>query len=1093
MNLSSHEKQMKLIKEENARREYLQVMERGFNAADVFVNRHYLDNFSNAEIAALPQKDKDNIEAEKNQIKIYKIAKIVFDKHEDINDKLTSVYNALYNMSAAIAVYILGRGSYVEFFIAVRSEIAASVAGQILESTLESNFPGIKIVLKENFDEFVNDISRTQEGISMIKGLTTVSVIPYVRNKDKKDKNEQYVQGMEKFINTLRGKNYLAVFLAVPLLKQDIVMRKRGYEELFSALSPHSKLSFAYGENISVSVSKGISRSFTSSVNESVSNSNSNSESFSKGENSGSNFSGSINSNSEKGGSSFGWGSSYGKSSSYTSGTSFSHSISNSVGTSQANSDTLTDTDTSGSSETKTINFENKGVSNLMKRIDEQLERINQCESYGLWESCAYFFSDEISVSVLAAVTYKALMSGEKTGIENAHVNVWSSHTDKINAIMSYVKYLKHPVAKIIMPDSHIEQNVTAASLVSGSELPLLLGLPRKSVPGLAVQEMAEFGREVVYENKNPEHTISIGNIYHMGLEDKSTPVNMDLNLFSSHCFITGSSGSGKSYATYNLLDKLIKNNIKMLVVEPAKGEYKMIFGKLDKVNIFVTDVNTYRLLRINPFQFPDKIHVLSHIEQLMQIFGAAWSLTEAMPAILKDSVVKAYIKCGWDIRNSIWIKGISDHKYPVFQDVLNIMPEEIDTYEYSDEVKGNYKGALLTRIKSMTNGLNGLIFRKDEGIADSVLFDENTIIDLSEVGSEETIALIMGTLIMRLGEYRKFQRKAGLSSSHDNKLSHITVLEEAHNLLKRTSKEQSQDSANMTGKSVEMISNSIKEMRTYGEGFLIIDQSPLAVDSSVVENTATKIIMNTPSKEACEELGSAISLNENQTKELSRLNVGIAAIMQKGWMSPVLIKVGAVDASQYEADLQYGNISKMKYIRSCLAKELHSQIQEDKYDATALGKIIRSIDARINMPHLEPDRQKELAEIIELYKKFKTQSLRLSDKMLGILFIEIIGCDGLFDIMPKGVICTPQEFEYKEANEPEEQFEEFFIEMLSDVRKWINNFINALDNYISVEPEVMYTALRYMLAAKTDEGEDVTSKFGLIYRLIINYINNYK
>ena len=128
MNLSSHEKQMKLIKEENARREYLQVMERGFNAADVFVNRHYLDNFSNAEIAALPQKDKDNIEAEKNQIKIYKIAKIVFDKHEDINDKLTSVYNALYNMSAAIAVYILGRGSYVEFFIAVRSEIAASVA-----------------------------------------------------------------------------------------------------------------------------------------------------------------------------------------------------------------------------------------------------------------------------------------------------------------------------------------------------------------------------------------------------------------------------------------------------------------------------------------------------------------------------------------------------------------------------------------------------------------------------------------------------------------------------------------------------------------------------------------------------------------------------------------------------------------------------------------------------------------------------------------------------------------------------------------------------------------------------------------------------
>ena len=61
-------------------------------------------------------------------------------------------------------------------------------------------------------------------------------------------------------------------------------------------------------------------------------------------------------------------------------------------------------------------------------------------------------------------------------------------------------------------------------------------------------------------------------------------------------------------------------------------------------------------------------------------------------------------------------------------------------------------------------------------------------------------------------------------------------MLEEAHNLLKRTSKEQNQEGANMVGKSVEMISNSINEMRTYGEGFIIIDQSPMAVDSSAIE-----------------------------------------------------------------------------------------------------------------------------------------------------------------------------------------------------------------------------------------------------------------
>lgn len=80
-----------------------------------------------------------------------------------------------------------------------------------------------------------------------------------------------------------------------------------------------------------------------------------------------------------------------------------------------------------------------------------------------------------------------------------------------------------------------------------------------------------------------------------------------------------------------------------------------------------------------------------------------------------------------------------------------------------------------------------------------------------------------------------------------DSALKHVTVLEEVHNLLKRTSKDQSQEGANIVGKSVEMISNYIKEMRTYGEGFIIVDQSPMAVDVSAIENTSTKIIMNTP------------------------------------------------------------------------------------------------------------------------------------------------------------------------------------------------------------------------------------------------------
>lgn len=1049
----------------------LLVLDKGFQVADIFTNRQYLDHFAKAEILNRNQRA---IYA-KERLRMFKMSKVVFDKEEDVTDKLISVYNALYNLSVTVGMFVRGTTSHAEIYFATRSENIAPLAGKVMEATLKGNFPGIDITPLDNqaLQKFQAEIDRNSSGLSMLKSLATVSMIPAIRNKEKK---EQFVQGMEKFINTMRGKEYVAVLLATPLTKSDIKTRRHGYEEMYSALSPHAKLTYAYGENLSHAVTNGITESFNRSVSESVSNSNSKSTSNTEG-----------TSHSSSSGSSFsyqGWGSndssSNSSSSSYTSSQSFSQSISNSVSRSEGESRNRGTTDTKGSSETKTLNFENKGISDLMKRIEEQLHRISTSESYGLWESCAYFFSNDISTSMLAAATYKSLMTGEKTYVENAHVNAWNSaelQGDSIKTIMEHVKNLIHPSAELKMP-GYAEQIVTPTSLVSGSEIALLLGMPRKSVSGVAVQEMAEFGRDVVYENKIPEFPISIGNIYHMGIEEDNCPVNMDLRLFSSHCFITGSSGSGKSYATYNLLDRLLSNGVKMLVIEPAKGEYKMVFGKLSGISIFSTDANSYRLLRINPFEFPQKIHVLSHVEQLLQIFNASWPLYAAMPAILKEAVVGAYVKCGWDLKNSVWIKGVSDHKFPTFKDVLKILPEIINTSDYSADSKGDYKGALLTRVQAMTTGLNGLLFKNSVGIPDSILFDENAVVDLSEVGSEETVALIMGVLIMRLGEYRKSQRKFGASGQeHDSNLSHITVLEEAHNLLKRTSKDQSQDGANMVGKSVEMISNSIKEMRTYGEGFLIIDQSPLAVDSSVIENTSTKIIMNTPSKEACEELGNALSLNERQIKELSRLNVGIAAVMQKGWMSPVLMRIGKWNASKYEAPLQQSDFTTVKFIRSQLTEELLRQASIKKFSPIAFNNII--MDANVTA-----DRREELNELYELYNRLK-KPLGLGDTEIGILLMEIIGCENLFDIIPTKELYTGNQFIEITSAEEEDEEDEIYNNLIKTSRTYVRRIENALDEYVSVDDEIKRKALTYMVAYKGDKGNADDSVFGLLYNVL--------
>ena len=1014
----------------------------GFNVADIYLNRTYLDNFSSAPIIPANRNIMDI-----SKIRTIEISKLVFDENEKFSDKLMSVYSALHSLNSCVALILKSDGDKIRFYIGIRSENNTAVCCDVLESTLKGNFPGI-VFNQMNVSDTQNLINDIKGG--GIKSLASVSIVPSMREEEEHDIST-FVQGVEKFIDTMSGKAYTMICLATPLDHQTMQLKKHGYEELCSSLSPHAKLSVAYGKNESLAVNESISSSFSKSVNRSVSNSNSTSTSRSSGSNSSYNSGSSFNANFSGDGSSFGWGSNNGYSNgsfdSYTSGSSFTQSISDSEGSSTTDGMTKGETKTTGTSNTITLNFENKGVESLMQRAQAQLERFRICESFGMWEFSGYFMSRDIHTTALSGNAYKALMTGKESNVESAHLNIWSiNQADSINRILDNILYLSHPKAEMPALEGGFEkQIVTPTNLVSGFELPMVMGLPKKSVSGLAVVEMAEFGRSVVYENKIPKRSIEFGNIYHMGVVEKPR-VKMDLDLLSSHCFITGSSGSGKSYATYQLLESVLQQNVKMMIIEPAKGEYKQIFGGLKGIKIFTTDPNSYRILRINPFQFPNNIHLLSHIEQLLQIFNASWPLYAAMPAILKQAVVEAYVKCGWDVQNSIWVPGICDHKYPVFADVLEILPDIINHSDYSADSKGDYKGALLTRVQSMTVGINGVIFKNSEGVDDSLLFDSNVVVDLSELGSDEAIALIMGVLIMKLNEYRKSQRKSNKELKLNSQLRHVTILEEAHNLLKRTSKDQNQEGANMVGKSVEMISNSIKEMRTYGEGFIIIDQSPMAVDSSAIENTATKIIMNTPAKDACEELGSALSLNDAQTRELSRLNVGVAAVFQKGWLSPVLMKIDKWD-DRYETDVITTDQAELRLLRGNLVNALMEQKYSGKLSPMKLRSIIRA-------SQLPADKKREIDDIVLSYNEKLFTKAKINKHYFGNLLMELIGCEHLFSVIPTSNMPTYKEFMAYDSSSPD--FARFAKRFENNVQAWFEKMLQALALYITLDDELI-------------------------------------
>ena len=544
---------------------------------------------------------------------------------------------------------------------------------------------------------------------------------------------------------------------------------------------------------------------------------------------------------------------------------------------------------TNSSGEGMTVTMHNKTVEDMLERINKQLKRMDEFESLGMFECAAYFTSEDQYAAEMAAATYKALMRGENSGVEVAAINLWGQGQQQTEQVGQYVANFIHPVFWYNGPAGRLQ--VTPCSLVSGNELAIHMGLPRRSVCGLPVVEHADFGKEVVsYNQKEEGAELLLGKIFNMGSVCKNT-VRLNRNSLAMHTFVTGSTGSGKSNTVYEILSQLDAGGVNFMVVEPAKGEYKNVFGNRSDVHVYGTNPKITELLRINPFRFPEGIHVLEHIDRLTEIFNVCWPMYAAMPAVLKDAMLQAYEVCGWDLQTSE--NEYSEELFPTFQDLLTELVDVINRSAYDQEVKSNYRGSLETRVRSLANGLNGQIFSANE-IPEKILFDENVIIDLSRVGSAESKALIMGILIMRLNEYRMTS-----CTEMNAPLRHVTVLEEAHNILRRTSTEQSEEGSNVAGKSVEMIANSIAEMRTYGEGFIIADQSPSAVDISAIRNTNTKIIMRLPDEQDRQLAGKAAALKENQLDEIARLPKGVAVVYQNDWVEPVLCKIGKFDGEE--------------------------------------------------------------------------------------------------------------------------------------------------------------------------------------------------
>ena len=149
----------------------------------------------------------------------------------------------------------------------------------------------------------------------------------------------------------------------------------------------------------------------------------------------------------------------------------------------------------------------------------------------------------------------------------------------------------------------------------------------------------------------------------------------------------------------------------------------------------------------------------------------------------------------------------------------------------------------------------------------------------------------MMALLFVFLYEFAEV-RQSWVGPSQRGKLQHVTLIEEAHRLLKATPAVSSSEIGDPRGKAVTMFTDMLAEMRAYGEGFIIADQSPTKLVSDTLKNTNLKIIHRLSHPDDRTAAGGCVNLTHEQMRHLNNLPPGQAVVHDERIGEAVLVQV---------------------------------------------------------------------------------------------------------------------------------------------------------------------------------------------------------
>ncbi|WP_199881056.1 serine-rich family protein, partial [Streptomyces kebangsaanensis] len=408
-------------------------------------------------------------------------------------------------------------------------------------------------------------------------------------------------------------------------------------------------------------------------------------------------------------------------------------------------------------------------------------------------------------------------------------------------------------------------------------------------VPRFPVQAVSQ-GTFLAYAPEGPH--VVLGHSTD-GRGGTAAPLGVELDDLTRHTLIVGGSGSGKTNSTLSLCRQLwADHRIPFTVLEPVNtdlDDYRWLAtlpGFEDMLVLTAGDESTAPL-RLNPFEVPAGVRISTHAGNLLDCFDAAFGLWDPLPYIYRTALTETYRRQGLDITAT----ARGDEAWPVLADFTAAMEDVVASHDYAGEARANIMAASRLRARSLAEGPCGPVLSAPRSMPVDELLSRPLVVELAELGDAQQQALVMALLLNAMTEHYKVHRTS-------SELVHVTLVEEAHRLLRRPAGGGADREGDATARAAEAFANTLAENRKYGEGLVVIEQDPSKLIPDAYKNTALKVMHKLSAEEDRRLVGDTMLLSDDQRHHAAVLSKMSAYVAHSRVDRPVLTEVPDVRAA---------------------------------------------------------------------------------------------------------------------------------------------------------------------------------------------------